>query len=149
MNQLGIRGGNINVSDEKNMVIAGTVMSGTGRAAFFTQLEWVNRQCVEKLGFEPYPGTLNLMVSASDRKRLMRVQAFPGVLLTPPDDAHCAGLVYPILIGKIPGAIIRPETRVRTHGEAIVEVLAPVCLRDAFTLNDGDSVSFTIFLEAE
>ena len=44
------------------MTIIGTIHSGAGKGAFFMQLDWVVRQCELKLGFVPYPGTLNLRV---------------------------------------------------------------------------------------
>jgi len=38
----------------------GTVVSGLGRGGFFIALEGYSRQFAEKLGFIPFPGTLNI-----------------------------------------------------------------------------------------
>jgi hypothetical protein len=41
-------------------VLEGCLRSGLGEGAGFTALDWVDRQFRAKLGFSPYPGTLNL-----------------------------------------------------------------------------------------
>jgi CTP-dependent riboflavin kinase len=125
-------------------VISGTVVTGTKRAAFFTQLEWVKTQCLTLLGFEPYPGTFNIQLTEQGRQVLAELQELPGVPLVPPDGAYCQSLVYPVQIETIPGAIIMPEESVRIHGTGIVEILAPVSLREALNVQDGDRVSFTV-----
>ncbi|MCK5680315.1 DUF120 domain-containing protein, partial [bacterium] len=43
-------------------IFTGEIVKGAGKAAFFTQLDWVTKQCVAKLGFTPFPGTLNIRV---------------------------------------------------------------------------------------
>jgi CTP-dependent riboflavin kinase len=47
----------------KDWIIAGKVVSGAGEGAYFTRINWVQEQCDERLGFKPYPGTLNLEIS--------------------------------------------------------------------------------------
>ena len=46
--------------------LKGKIISGLKKAAFFVQLDWVQEQCNAKLGFYPYPGTLNIEVSSED-----------------------------------------------------------------------------------
>src|SRR5512139_2120517 len=43
-----------------SVTLEGTVFTGLGEGAYYTQKEHYKIQFVEKLGFEPYPGTLNL-----------------------------------------------------------------------------------------
>ena len=45
-------------------VIEGTVVTGRGEGAAFTQLEWARQQFVERLGIDPFPGTLNLILDS-------------------------------------------------------------------------------------
>jgi CTP-dependent riboflavin kinase len=129
---------------ERRKVLSGTVVTGTKKAAFFTQLEWVKIQCLTLLGFEPYPGTLNIQFREQDKQAMAELQTLPGLSLVPPDGAYCLSQVYPVQIGNIPGAIILPEESVRLHGTGIVEILAPVCLREVMNLQNGDPVSFTV-----
>jgi riboflavin kinase len=44
------------------MEISGTIESGAGKGAYFTQVDWVVEQCREKLDLTPYPGTLNVRI---------------------------------------------------------------------------------------
>ena len=131
---------------EEHLIISGTVVSGTRKAAFFTQLDWVQSQCLQQLGFEPFPGTLNLRIAEQDQPLASRVLNFPGLPLVPPDGTSCAGRVYPVYIGTIPGAIVLPEGSVRVHDTGVLEVLAPVSLREALHLEDGDLVSLAVRL---
>jgi CTP-dependent riboflavin kinase len=129
---------------EGRKVISGTVVTGTKRAAFFTQLEWVKTQCLTLLGFEPYPGTLNIQLTELNGQVVAELRKIPGVPLVPPDEAYCKSQVYPVQIGNIPGAIILPEENVRLHGCEIVEILAPVFLREALNIQDGNQISFIV-----
>jgi CTP-dependent riboflavin kinase len=125
-------------------VLSGTVVTGTKKAAFFTQVEWVKTQCLTLLGFEPYPGTLNINLAEQDRQVMAELRKLPGVPLVPMDGAYCLSQVYPVQIGNIPAAIILPAENVRLHSREIVEILAPVCLRETLNLQDGDWISFTV-----
>ena len=40
--------------------IAGRIVSGIKQGAFFTQLGWVQEQCLEKLGFKPFKDALGV-----------------------------------------------------------------------------------------
>jgi CTP-dependent riboflavin kinase len=131
---------------EEQLVLSGTVFSGTRRAAFFTQLDWVKSQCLHQLGFEPFPGTLNLRLAEQDKPLASRVLNFPGLPLVPPDGTSCAGRVYPVCIGTIPGAIVLPEESVRVHDAGVLEILAPVSLRETLHLEDGDRLSLAVRL---
>ena len=45
-----------------HLEITGKIVSGIKQGAYFTQLDWVQEQCLMKLGFRPFPGTLNLEI---------------------------------------------------------------------------------------
>ena len=50
-------------------MLSGTVVSGRGEGRKYVELEWVKQQVKEKLGFDPYPGTLNLRLDEENVKR--------------------------------------------------------------------------------
>lgn len=130
----------------RHLPFSGTVVSGARKAAPFTQLDWVKSQCLNQIGFEPYPGTLNLRLAEQDWETVSSILRLPGRTLVPPDGTSCAGRLYPVMIGSFPGAIVVPEESVRIHGDGIVEILAPVSLRAQLELKDGDRLSFTVLL---
>ena len=47
-------------------------------------------------------------------------------------------------MGSEKGALIIPAEEVRVHGERIVEVIAPLRLKDALNVDDGDEVTLVI-----
>ncbi len=113
-------------------MIKGKVTTGFGKGSHFLPL--YNALFEEKLGFSCYPGTLNLLV-----EKIPTFLSFKAIRLQP---NSTVGIVdcYPVKINKeIKGAIVIPmKTR---HAATIVEVVAPVCLRDYFKLHDGDEVT--------
>ena len=121
--------------------LIGRIVSGAGKAAFFTQLDWVVEQCSEKLGFRPFPGTLNLEIISGQSVAPEFFPAAKIVELLPPDGVGCGAKVVPIYIEGIVAALILPDAGVRVHGENIVEIIAPVNLRRALAKGDGDLVS--------
>ena len=50
------------------MELAGRVFTGQGEGKKYVSLSWVKHQIKEKLGFDPYPGTLNLRLDEENAK---------------------------------------------------------------------------------
>jgi len=125
-------------------IIRGRVASGKGEANVLTSLDWVRRQICEKLGFQPYPGTLNLELSKEDllllQDRLSRAQA---ISIEPPIEGSARGICYKVLImHRLEGAIVFPQVPGRR--ENMVEAIAPCSLRDVLHVKDGDEVLLEI-----
>src|SRR5439155_26242450 len=47
----------------KDLVITGSVFDGLSEVSYYMSLNSYRKQFISKLGFDPFPGTLNLMVS--------------------------------------------------------------------------------------
>ena len=122
------------------LTVTGKIVSGEKKGAFFTQLDWVQNQCQEKLGFKPFPGTLNLEIEAAKIPHVEALLNRNGIELVPPDPNFCAGHVYPVSIMGVTGAIVAPAEDVRVHGKNIIELIAPTCLKDAMDVDDGDEI---------
>ncbi len=119
----------------------GAIVKGAGAAAFFTQLDWVVEQSVAKLGFTPFPGTLNLKLT-DDCSLAGELLALGEVIdLVPPDDSFCSAQVVPVELEGVAAVIIIPEEKVRLHGWDILEIMAPVNLQEALGKREGDLVS--------
>ena len=125
-------------------VLTGKVVSGVNKASFFTQLDWVQEQCSEKLGFRPYPGTLNVEISEESLPALEALRKETGIGLIPPDPAFCAAKTLLLDIEGVTAAMIIPSEDVNVHGKNIVEILAPLRLKDALSIEDGSTVSVMI-----
>ena len=119
-------------------------MSGVKKGAFFTQLDWVQEQCQKKLGFKPYPGTLNLEIEAETIPIVAALRQGEGIELVPPDTGFCSGHVYPVSVMGVSGAIVAPAEDVSAHGKNIIEIMAPISLKEALDVDDGDEIMITL-----
>ena len=122
---------------KRKWILQGRVASGSRTAARFTQLDWVQEQCREKLGFAPFPGTLNLNIETDYFSVVSALQTADAIELIPEEDHACAGKVIPVSIEGTRGAIVIPEPKVNMHSRNVVEVMAPVGLRESLGLVDG------------
>ncbi|MDP2841884.1 MAG: DUF120 domain-containing protein, partial [Candidatus Methanoperedens sp.] len=100
-------------------------------------------QFIEKLGFTPYPGTLNVKLdtpSVDIRKGISADLEISG--FTKDNRTFGRGSCFNIMIMDIKGAVIVPE---RTHyPEDIIEIIAPVNLRKYLKLRDGSTVEVEV-----
>jgi riboflavin kinase len=134
-----------------SVTLEGTVFTGLGEGAYYIAKEYYRDQIVEKLGFEPYPGTLNLKLSTDyDTKTRMELDAYPAIEVKGfKNEDRTFGLVkcYPAVIGgEVKGALI---TALRSHYDAsVLEIIAPVCLRKALSLKDGNKVKVEVYMQS-
>ena len=130
-----------------SVTLEGAVFTGLGEGAYYTQKEHYRKQFVEKLGFEPYPGTLNLKLSTDyDLKTRLELEAYPAVEVEGfKNEDRTFGTVkcYPAIIGnKVKGALI---SALRGHYDSsVLEIIAPVNLRKDLNLKDGNKVKVEI-----
>ena len=126
---------------EEDLAITGKIVSGAGEGAYFTQIDWVQQQCDEKLGFKPYPGTLNLEISEEFIPAIEVLDQQKGIELISPDPKFCNATSFQVSLGDISGAIILPEEKVRVHPKNIIEIIAPQNIKTSLNVKDGDSVA--------
>ena len=125
-------------------MLKGRVVSGLGEGRYYLSNRRYEDQAKKLLGFKPFPGTLNLKLDAKsteENARLLKnaqttLKGFTEGKRTF-GDAAC----YPATIaGRISGAVIAPSRS--HHSRDTAELLAPVNLRKALGLKDGDAVHF-------
>lgn len=126
---------------KRKWILQGRVVAGSQTAAHFTQLDWVQQQCREKLGFAPFPGTLNLIIDRDCFSILADIRSAGAIPLIPDGNDGCAGKVLPVSIGGIRGAIVMPDPKVNVHARNVVEVIAPVGLRKSLGLADDQLIT--------
>lgn len=135
------------MSEKRDKVIKGRVFSGLGKGAYFTQLDWVKQQCLEKLGFIPFAGTLNIQVSEGYLDLAQQMRAEAEIDVVPPSPDFCPAKAIPISIGNIKAAIIVPHAEEFTnevYSADIIEVIAPVEVKKVLDIKDGDEVVITL-----
>ncbi len=126
--------------------MTGRLATGIGQGRHFTSLDWARRQFIERLGIDPFPGTVNLTLEDADALAAWaRLKAEPGVRIDNPNDGpfDCDARCYPVLIaGRIAAAIVLPE--VDGYSPAAIEMIASVGVRDALGITDGDTVTLVV-----
>ncbi len=132
----------------KSITLEGEVVSGVGEGAYYMDLEGYRKQFKTRLGFEPYPGTLNIQLSESSllqRKILdsidsINIKGFEDGKRTYGDVRCFKALIQ----GSIVGAVVIID---RTHySTSILEVIAPVQLREELKLEDDKMVRVKILI---
>jgi riboflavin kinase len=119
-------------------LILGEVVSGLGEGSYYVRL--YRDRIREYLGFDPFPGTLNVRVlfpkTIFDALVDVRPILIPGFVR----DGRTFGDVkaYPVKIEDVEGAIVVPSRSV--HPPKIAEIIAPVNLREALNLKDGSKI---------
>jgi hypothetical protein len=124
--------------------ICGIIERGTGQGAYFTQVDWVREQCRRELGYEPFPGTLNVRVKEGDLERLDAFLRDPDFELVPDDPAFCSARVKKVTVNGLPAALVIPAAGVRIHGKRVLEILASSSLKASLGLEDGDPVTVAL-----
>jgi riboflavin kinase len=127
----------------KKIEFSGTVLSGGGDGKKYLELPWVKRQITGKLGFAPYPGTLNVKLTEESAKRRKLLEKAPSEKVCPAE-GYCNGLLFKAFIGILQCAIVVPE--VPGYPNDLLEVIASVNLREALQLEDGCEVTVTVNL---
>jgi riboflavin kinase len=129
----------------KTVTLQGKVFSGQGGGTKFLSLPWVQKQIIEKLGFKPSPGTLNLhLTQKSTEARKELVETGKAIMIVPVK-GFCCGLCYKArIMDKIDGAIIIPQ--VPDYPRDLLEIIAPVSLRKTLKLREGDEVQLSVYL---
>jgi len=123
-----------------SVTLEGIVFTGLGEGAYYISRERYRSQFIEKLGFDPYPGTLNLKLTTDyDIKSRSELEVYPAVEIEGfQNENRTFGSVkcYPAIIeNKVKGALI---LALRSHYDAsVIEVIAPVFMRKELKLKDG------------
>jgi riboflavin kinase len=127
------------------LVFEGVVFSGMFQGGYYISQSGYRDQIREGLGFDPFPGTLNLRLVGDYLESRRVLEGWPAVELEGfrvEDRAFGGARCYPLLVnGEVEGALIVAD---RTgYDLSVMEVIAPVSLRERFELEDGDVVRVT------
>jgi len=130
-----------------SVTLEGTVFTGLGEGAYYISKEKYRKQFIEKLGFDPYPGTLNLkLTSEYDLKTRSELEAYPAIEIEGfknEDRTFGAVKCYPVIVeNRAKGALI---SALRSHYDvSVLEIISPVPLRKELKLKDGHKVKVEV-----
>jgi len=130
-----------------SITLEGVVFSGFGEGAYYIRQNGYRKQFIEKLGFDPYPGTLNIKLAGNNIAAGEDLKNYPAVKIEKfEDESRSFGSVrcYPALINnKAKGALI---VALRTHYDSsVLEIISPYFLRNKLKIKDGQKIRIEIF----
>jgi len=125
----------------------GTLFTGLGEGGYYISLAGYKRQFVKLLGFEPFPGTLNLTIGPGElelRKQLNFLGALELSGFTQGGRSYGPAKCFKAKVESKydAGALIIERTH---HGESVLELISPLDLRTTLSLRDGDRVHVTVY----
>ncbi len=126
----------------RKTAIIGIAQKGIGEGSYYVLQKQYQQEFKSKLGFNAFPGTLNLKINKEElapflaNNKQIKINGF-----TTKTRSFGSITAYKIRINNIEAAIIKPE-RAR-HPEDIIEVVAPLSLRDLLKLKDNDKVKLS------
>ncbi len=125
----------------KRIRLTGKVFSGKGDGKRFLSLKWVKEQIKQKLGFTPYLGTLNILLSGESIKRRKTLEQAQSMTICPAQ-GYCVGILHKACIEKFECAVIIPD--ITGYPENYLELIAAENMRQELHLKDGDEVTVIV-----
>ncbi|ABU81729.1 DUF120 domain-containing protein [Ignicoccus hospitalis] len=130
----------------KPISLKGKVVSGDGEGRYYLSLEGYRRQVREKLGFDPFPGTLNVLLDPTSTEKKSTLMFKRPIILkgfTENGKRYGEVLAFPARVSGVEAALVIP---LKTHHPPeIIELISPVELRKALKLKDGDEVEVLVY----
>ncbi|HKG31772.1 MAG TPA: DUF120 domain-containing protein [Nitrososphaeraceae archaeon] len=129
----------------------GNIISGMGEGAYYMSLDGYRKQFKDKLGYIPYPGTLNVkLVDQVYRNARRELSNFPSIFIEGfRDSTRTYGWAkcYLAFINNNAiknAAIILLE---RTHyDDSMLEVIAPYSIKESLGVQNGDPISLKVYI---
>jgi riboflavin kinase, archaea type len=132
-----------------SLIFRGIIFRGYGEGRYYVSMPGYAKQFQEKLGFTPFPGTMNLRLKTPAQVAQRRqLSVLDGVEIHGfSDGTRTMGPVKCFrakVQDRIPAAALAIE---RTHyDDSVLEVIAPANLRNSLKLEDGDECEVKVDL---
>ena len=125
--------------------IEGTIAKGLGEGGFYMGLEGYRRQFRKSLGFEPYPGTLNIRIDEGERWKRQHMLSGDAITISGfRDKERSFGDLFAYrceLEGRSCAIIVPLRTH---HGPDIIELVCPFNAKKELGRKEGDRVAVRI-----
>lgn len=151
----------LHTSKSKTKIIKGKVIKGMGEGSYYMSLDGYKKQFKSKLGYEPFPGTLNIKleekIHIDSKKEIMN---YPSIFIEGfKDNNRTFGWVkcHQSFLFKDKkgtfGSEMDPDKSVsghilfleRTHHDnSLIELISPIHIKQFMKIADGDKVTLKI-----
>ena len=127
--------------------LKGTLVSGMGEGAYYMSLKGYTKQFKSKIGYIPFPGTLNVRLDKKiHMETIKQFETLDGIKIKSfSDGKRTYGWVkcFPAKLNHSINCqlIILERTH---HDDSIIELISKVCIRKSGKLKDGSQVTIKI-----
>jgi len=136
-------------SSPGNIHFNGTLVSGMGEGKYYMSLEGYRKQFEKKIGYIPYPGTLNIRIfdplSLENRKK---IESFGYQFIDGFSDSErtygwvkCYSVIINDNVDTQSDLLILERTH---HDKNMLEIIAPINIKQVMGLKNGDNVKVTL-----
>ncbi len=130
---------------EKKLRLSGKIVDGVGEGRYYTSLPDYRQGIKQKLGFEPFPGTLNILLDEKGKaKRNILLSREAMVIGGFKTKSRSFGdiFAYRCMVDGVEGAVVIPLRS--HHGPEILEIISRFNLRGRLEKNEGEEVSVEV-----
>jgi riboflavin kinase len=134
-------------SSPSHVELKGTLVSGMGEGAYYMGLKGYTKQFQSKIGYVPYPGTLNVRLDQKiHQEAIKQFETLNGVKIKSFSDGKRTYGWVKCFTAKLNNStncelIILERTH---HDDSIIELISKSCIRKTAKLKDGSKVSIKI-----
>jgi len=123
----------------KEIIISGKVIDGLKDGKYYLRQKEYRKNILKKLGFESYPGTLNIKLDDQNiKEKLQKMEGIEIEGFKMNDRVFGSIKCFKSKIDGVDASVIIPE---RSHyGSDILEIISPFELRKKLKLKNGDEV---------
>ena len=137
-------------SSPSSLELEGTLVSGMGEGAYYMGLKGYTKQFKSKIGYVPFPGTLNVRLDQKIHQEAVKhLEALDGIKIKSFSDGKRTYGWVKCFSAKINNSIdcvliLLERTH---HDDSIIEIISNLCIRKVGNLKDGSKISITIPIE--
>ena len=138
-------------SSPSDVELKGTLVSGMGEGAYYMGLKGYTKQFQSKIGYVPFPGTLNVRLDQKiHQETIKQFETLNGIKIKSfSDGKRTYGWVkcFPCKLNDSINCelIILERTH---HDDSIIELISKSCLRKTAKLKDGSKISIKIQIDS-
>jgi riboflavin kinase len=138
-------------SSPSSVDLKGTLVSGMGEGAYYMGLKGYTKQFISKIGYVPFPGTLNVRLDKKiHQESIKQFETLDGIKIQSfSDGKRTYGWVkcFPAKLNNSINCqlIILERTH---HDDSVIELISKTCLRKNAKLKDGSKVSIKIVIDS-
>ena len=134
-------------SSPSHIDLRGTLVSGMGEGAYYMGLKGYTKQFQSKIGYIPFPGTLNVRLDQKiHQESIKQFETLNGIKIKSFSDGKRTYGWVKCFSAKLNNSIncqliILERTH---HDDSVIELISKVCLRKNAKLKDGSKISIKI-----